>query len=113
DDTASTARRLLVHGENLLQRKVRRYTPRDTGRLWSSIETQHKGRWESVASQLGSGTVSVMSFIQQRNIGYGAGRGGRTINFMLPSYLMRTYVFEGSVYLNLPWASFVEYDTGI
>lgn len=87
DDTARTARELLVHGENVLQRKVRSYTPRASGRLYDSIETEHKGRFESV---------------RRRSIlGGGA------------SYAMLPYVLEGSVYSLLSYASDVEYDTGI
>ena len=95
-DTERTARQLLARGEVVLQKRVRHYTPRDSGRLWSSIQTEHKGRYESVRASMGGGALFAAPSLPGASL-----------------YGVRERVLEGSVYSDLPWASDVEYDTGI
>lgn len=116
--TETTARRLLVRGEDRLQAQIRRRTPKDTGKLRESILTQHKGSWESVRSAGNAASMASVTAVDPAAfVEGGFSRAGRMFNGYHPfrpfaSYMVRVQIFAGSVFTDVDYAPYVEHDTG-
>lgn len=86
DNTPRVARRLVIRGEQRLQYHIKRRTPTATGKLRMSIKTEHGDRWEFIGA----------SMVRNQHSTRGK--------------MMRE--LRGSVYSDVEYAPYVEYDTG-
>lgn len=85
DDTPRVARQVVLRAEQRLQTQIRRRTPKSTSALHDSILTEHR-TWEMIGAKLVPNPAS---------------RRGKSMREL-----------EGSVYTNMEYAPYVEWDTG-